>query len=456
MGTVGLSFGAATSGTGFDVSSTVSAIMAESSAIETPWNNQLTALQSQDTALTSMGTDLSTLTTSLQSLTDADGVFSSMQGSSSDNSVVELTNASTGAVAGTHSVTVTRLAQTSSVYSGDAAASDNLSGSFTITIGSGTAQTVTVASGSTLSTLAAAINQGSYGVKANVITDSGGERLALVSSTGGAAGQIAIGGSITDSTSGGSLSFSSGQAGLDAEYNVDGIDMTSGSNTVTGAIPGVTMQLLGTSSNAAQLVIANDNSAVESAMSSFVTAYNAVVKDVNAQEQNSSSGSAQPLFGTPIMAQIQQALSNALIGGSASGSMSNIAQLGLEVSANGDGTLTLNTNTLDSALNSDYNGVEGFLQNTGSFGQNLASALNGLGNQAPDGAVYLTLQQNSSQETDLNNSITNENALLATEKTNLTAELTAANLTLQAIPEQIQSIQELYSAITGYGNTATS
>ena len=216
------------------------------------------------------------------------------------------------------------------------------------------------------------------------------------------------------------------------------------------------MQLLGTSSNAAQLVIANDNSAVESAMSSFVTAYNAVVKDVNAQEQNSSSGSAQPLFGTPIMAQIQQALSNALIGGSASGSMSNIAQLGLEVSANGDGTLTLNTNTLDSALNSDYNGVEGFLQNTGSFGQNLASALNGLGNQAPDGAVYLTLQQNSSQETDLNNSITNENALLATEKTNLTAELTAANLTLQAIPEQIQSIQELYSAITGYGNTATS
>ncbi len=55
MGTVGLSFGAATSGQGFDVASTVTQIQASEQAIETPWKSQLTALQAQDTVFTSLG-----------------------------------------------------------------------------------------------------------------------------------------------------------------------------------------------------------------------------------------------------------------------------------------------------------------------------------------------------------------------------------------------------------------
>ncbi len=48
MGTVGINFGSATSGQGFDVASTVTQIQASEQAIETPWKNQLTALQAQD------------------------------------------------------------------------------------------------------------------------------------------------------------------------------------------------------------------------------------------------------------------------------------------------------------------------------------------------------------------------------------------------------------------------
>ena len=55
MGTVGLSFGSATSGQGFDVASTVTQIQASEQAIETPWQNQLTALQAQDTVLLDFG-----------------------------------------------------------------------------------------------------------------------------------------------------------------------------------------------------------------------------------------------------------------------------------------------------------------------------------------------------------------------------------------------------------------
>jgi flagellar hook-associated protein 2 len=76
MSVVGLSFGSPTSGDGFDVSSTVSSIVANLQNIETPWKTQLTKLESQDTAISSLGTLLSTLSTDMSNLTDATGVLS--------------------------------------------------------------------------------------------------------------------------------------------------------------------------------------------------------------------------------------------------------------------------------------------------------------------------------------------------------------------------------------------
>lgn len=211
MGTVGISFGSPTSGQGFDVSTTVSQIVSNLQAVETPWKSQLSALQSQDTALTNIGTDLSSLSTALQSLTDFEGVLSEKEGSSSDTSILELTGADTSAVAGSHTVVVNSLAQTDSWYSGDVAPTDTLSGSLTIngtpmTISDGTATDSngrTIPANNTLATLKTYINSGDYGVTANVVTDSGGERLSLVSNTSGKGGDIALdAGSLKDSTSG--------------------------------------------------------------------------------------------------------------------------------------------------------------------------------------------------------------------------------------------------------------
>ena len=69
MGTVGLSFGSPTSGAGFDVSTTVSSIVANLEKVETPWKTQLSTLQSQDTAISSLGTLLSSLSTDVNALT---------------------------------------------------------------------------------------------------------------------------------------------------------------------------------------------------------------------------------------------------------------------------------------------------------------------------------------------------------------------------------------------------
>ncbi len=454
MGTVGLSFGSATSGTGFDVASTVSSILAVSSAIETPWKTQLTALQAQDTALTSIGSNLSTLSTAVSSLTSFDGVLASKQGSSSDPDVLTLTAAGSSAVAGSHTVVVTSLAQTSSQYSGSIAhATDTLSGSLSIQVGTAAAQTLTLGSSTnTLSSLAAAINAGSYGVSASVVTDTTGSRLSLVSQTSGAAGAITLTPSLTDASTSTAVGFSVGQSAADAQFTVDGLPTTSASNTVTGAIPGVTFQLLSASpSTQLQVQITNDNSSVETAVQSLVTAYNSVVTSIKTQEGNNASGAAEPLYGSPTLALIQSQLSSSLLGGAPSGSINNIAQLGLMLGD--DGTLSLNVGTLDSTLNSSFSDVTGYLQNSGSFGQNLSTALDSLGSSTPQGAITLALAQDSTEETGLNADVTAEDALLATQKTTLTTELTTANQVLQSIPSQLDEVNQIYSAITGYNQT---
>jgi len=572
MGAVGINFGAATSGAGFDVTTTVASIVANLQQVETPWNTQLTALKADDTALTSIGTDLSSLSTSLSALTDFEGVMTEKEGSSSDTDVLTLTSAGSTASAGTHTVVVSQLAQTASDYSDPIAANDKISGALTLRVGSGTATTIPVVSGSsdTLASYAAAINYADVGVTASVISDTTGSRLSLVSDTSGSAGALTVtqGGTTTTTTlpttaasdvaptaavaasntftlpssasklsgtfsyavgsaspatvnlgstplsltaaaavlnadsgfssaglkatvsgakliiagttdSTGSATINTTQSSLttttpaatyagltdvttpastlnintgltaqDALLTVDGIAVDSSSNTVSTAIPGVTFQLLSRSTTPVQIEIVNDNTDVETAFSTFVSAYNKVLGDLTTQEGNDSSGDPEPLYGNPIIAQLQSALSMALTTGTVSGSVSNLDQLGISVS--NTGTLSLDNSTLDSILNSNYSDVVGFLQNSNSFGQSLTATLGTLGNSSTTGAISLALSSDSSQETTLNDDVTAQNALIATQKANITSELNTANEVLQAIPQQLDEMNELYSAMTGY------
>jgi flagellar hook-associated protein 2 len=453
MGTVGLSFGSPTSGQGFDVASTVAQIQAANQAIETPWQNQLTALKAQDAVLSSLGTDLSALSTSLQKLTDFEGVFAEKQGSSSNTDVISLSSASSSAAAGSHTIVVTQLAQTSSdVSSAIAGASDTLTGTVTI---QGQVFDTSTGNNNTLTGLVAAINSAAIGVTASVITDSSGSRLSIVSNTSGAAGQLSAitTNNLADSTTGGgNISFSTGEQGQDAKLTVDGVAATSSSNTVTSVIAGVTFQLLATSATPVQVEITDGTTDIATAIGSFVSAYNKVVGDINSVEQSGSGGSSAPLLGSPVIAQLQESLTGSLFGNTASGSIKNITQLGISI--NNDGTLALDSNTLTGVLNSNLSDVAGFLQNSGSFGQTLATALNNAGTQAPNGAIFLAQQQNSSQEAALNTDITNENALLATQKTQLTNELNAANQILQSIPEQLNEVNSVFDSLTGFNPNA--
>jgi flagellar hook-associated protein 2 len=577
MASVGINFGSATSGDGFDVSTTVASIVANLQQVENPWNTQLTTLKADNTALTSIGTDLGSLSTSLEALTNFDGVLAEKEGSSSDTSVLTLTAAAPTATAGSHTVVVNQLAQTASSYSDPIASTDTISGALTIQVGSGPATTIPVVSGTsdTLATYAGAINSAGIGVTASIISDTTGTRLSLVSDTSGLAGALTVtrGGTVASSaattsaavdvtptastpatstftlpsssselsgtfsyaigsgsaatvdlgstplsltgaaaalnadsgfsgaglnasvngaslvitgstdptgqatidTSGSTLTttapaqtyaaladvtspsstlnINTGLTAKDAKLTVDGISVDSSSNTLSTAIPGVTFQLLSASTTPVQVEITNDNTDVETAFSTFVAAYNTVLGDLTTQEGNTSSGTPEPLYGNPIISQLQSALSIALTSGVASGSINNLDQLGITVT--NTGTLSLDTSALDATLNSNYSDVVGFMQNSSSFGQTLTTTLSNLGSSSPIGSITLALASNSSQETTYNDDITAQNAIIATNQANLTTELNTANQVLQAIPQQLNEMNELYSALTGY-NTGTS
>ena len=202
-----------------------------------------------------------------------------------------------------------------------------------------------------------------------------------------------------------------------------------------------------------QAEITNDNTDIETAFSTFVAAYNTVLDDLTTQEGNTSTGTPEPLYGNPLIAQLQSALSMALTSGTASGAVGNLSQLGISVT--NTGTLTLNNSTLDSILNSNYSDVVGFMQNSTSFGQTLATTLANLSNSSPTGAISLALTADTSQETTLNDDVTAQNAVIATQQASITTELNNANEVLQAIPEQLDEMNELYSAMTGYNQNPT-
>ena len=203
-----------------------------------------------------------------------------------------------------------------------------------------------------------------------------------------------------------------------------------------------------------QIQVTNDNTAIETSLNSLVTAYNAVINDISGQEKNDSSGNAEPLYGSPTLSLIQTQLQTAIFGGTASGSINSLFQLG--ISANQNGTLTLDTSTLDNALNANFSDITGYFQNSGSFGQTFSTALSNLGNSSVNGAISLAQQQNSTLEASLNTDITTQDASIAQQTTALTAELNTANQELQAIPLQLSEINQIYSAISGYNEYTNS
>jgi flagellar hook-associated protein 2 len=426
--------------------------------IETPWKTQLTKLESQDTAISSLGTLLSTLSTDMSNLTDATGVLSEKTGSSSNTDVLELTSASTSATAGTHTVLVSDLAKTSSgSLTTITDSSDTLAGSITITVGSGTAQTVTLdSSDDTLSGLASAINSAGIGVTASVLTDSSGSRLSLVSGTSGADGTLTISSAITDtSNSSAAVSYdtSTAVAGANGTITVDNVQLSVSSNTVTDLIPGLTMQLLSTSTTAVQVVIGNYNTGVESAVNVLVNDYNSLVSAMSVQEGQDSSGNNEPLYGSPTLTLLQQDILGSINTTNPSGYLDAISASDGTTLA-GSMTITVGTGTAQTiTLDSSDNTLAGLASAINSTSIGVTAAV-----VTKSGESTLEL---TSQTTGSAGALTVSSAITATSDTALSATVTSgsstvtSSATLTTVAAEGDTLSGSIAIAVGSGKTQT-
>jgi flagellar hook-associated protein 2 len=251
-------------------------------------------------------------------LTDANGSRLSLVSNTSgaDGDITVSSNSLTAAVSNTLGATVTVGASgvtSSAVLSAVASSSETLTGSLSVTVGSGTEQKITDAEvsaaegGTTLTDWQTYIhaNSSTLGVDASTVTNSDGTvSLQLTSNTTGTSGTLAVSSALDDSAT--SLAYTTSATGANASLTVDGVNLTSTSNTVTNLIPGVTMQLLATSSSSVQVEIGNYTSGVESTLDQFVSDYNSLVSAINTQEGNDSSGNSEPLYGSPTLTMLQQ------------------------------------------------------------------------------------------------------------------------------------------------------
>jgi len=423
---------------GFDVQSLVDAMIQADEAPEQVWQNQLQAAQSQASALQSLSTDLSNLSNDADALNDYTGAFASRSVNSSDSSVVSAT-AGTGATLGTHTVTVTNLASKASYYSNTNVASGGTAltggGTLSIKVGSGQTQTIDLGTYNTLNKVAAQINKLSIGVTASVINDSSGAVLSVVGNNTGTANDVGL-----STTAGAALSFTQTSSGKDANYSIDGIPLTSATNTVSGIISNVSFQLLGTSSNPVDVSVNANTDAASQAISNFVNDYNTLISAINSQFTfDTSTNSAGPLAGDTMVRQLQEQMLGAISGStSSSGSITGLSSLGIAM--NDDGTLSLDSSTLNNALNSNFSDVQTFLQNTNNgFALNVSNLLTNLTDPA-NGPIVVDLKGINATESSLNDSINNFNANMAILRQQLVDQLTRASNALQELPLQEEQI----------------
>ena len=460
------------SSVGIDVNSAVSAAVYAARAPEREWQAEQTLISSQQSALQDINSATTTLENDLNNLENDTGTMTSMAVASS-NSTIVTGLAANGTTAGTHTVVVNNLAATGSWYSNQV--SGGLSaGQVTVQVGTGTATTITVTEGETLSQLASDIQSQVSGVTASVVSDSTGSRLSIVSNASGAAGNITITPitgtsdgqtlptlsiSSSDSSNTG-LSLTEAVAGQDASITVDGIPFSSATDKVTGALTGVTLNLASAAKGTpVALTVSPNTSAILNDIQSYVTDYNSLIGQINTQftvstttnSDGSTSASEGPLAGDGVLQDFQSAVLGTASYQAADGT--TLATLG--ISMNNDGTLTLDTSTLGNMLQNNFSQVQSFFQGAAENGfANTVSAQLSTFTDAGNGAFTVDLSSMSSEYTDLTNQINDfENDYITNQQAIYQAEYSQAEIALESLAQTQSQLNSLLNSNNNNSNS---
>jgi len=407
--------------------------------------SEVTTLTSQQTTLS--GPDFEALQSAVQAIGTASAGSPTAQ--VSDSSAVSAT-AAAGALPGTYTIqvddtgssTVTLSAAGLTTVTDPTSGNISTSSTFTLTV-NGVANTITP-SGSSLEDLASAINSAGDGVQATIVNvgsnTSPDYRLAVTSNN--------LGADTIQLNDGTNDLLDTLSTGTDAQYKVNGgtTDVQSTSSQVTLS-PGLTVNLLAQTSSPVTITVSNDFSSLQNSLSSFTTAYNAAVTDL--QKNEGQNGGA--LTGDSLIYTLTNALNQIAEYTSGSGSVSTLADQGVTLGENGQ--LSFDASAFSSASSA---GIQQFLGSIGSSGflQSANTDLTSI-TDPTNGLVATDFNSVQAQITSDNGLISDDQSRISDLQTNLEAQLSQADAAIATLQSQDTYFAELFTAQYGNGSFST-
>lgn len=476
-------------GSGLDVNSIISSLMAVESLPLTALQTKATGLQTDLSAFGQVQSLVSALQDAAKPLFDPN-TFKLTNSSSTDPSSVSA-GTSSGAVPGIYTVSVSQLSAAQSIVSPVGQFTDGTSvvgtGSLTISLGSWSSDgsSFTPASGSsditipigasenTLAGIRDKINAAGAGVSATIVTDASGARLAIQSTSTGTANGFRItvaddDGNNADASGLSRLAFDPAssnaqmtlaQSAANAQAKINGIDVSSASNSLAGVIDGITFNLSKTTSQPVTVNVTQNTDAIKADMTALVSAYNALNTFMATETRyDPTTKTAAPLQGDSTAVSIQNQMHALLTQTTgASSVLSTLTALGVRLQT--DGSLTLDDTAWSAAaanlpeLTKALGNVDATNPQNNGFGKRISDWTNQLlqtggtltGKTA---AIQASIAQNQKDQQTLNTQ-------LAATQARLQAQYTALDSTMSQANALAAYVQQQFYAKSSFGTNSS-
>ena len=463
------------SGTGLDESVITKLVAIEKQPADA-LTTKNTTLQTKVSTWGKIQSAFSSLKDAANKLTQSD-FWNGTTATSSNDAAVSVSTTSSAAP-GSYAVTVSQLAQGQMVASSAFASKTATVGEGTLRIQLGTyvtdnsvappavtfnaksaATAVDIAIGpgdNTLEKIRDRINSSNAGITASIVNDASGSRLVMRGANGetnafkvsvtedsAAPGLSAL---AYDATTGGTSTMTRTQTAQNAKATINGLAVSSESNTLSEVLDGVSLTLKQTTSTPANLTVATDTASISKGVSDFISAYNNVVSTIRVQTlYDEASKTAGPLQGDSTAKGLLSQMRNLITSDStATTSFSRLFDLGIET--NTDGTLKMKSSKFNDAMGSKLADMQKYFANS----DDTVAANNGMGQR---------IKNIASQILDTNGAIANStDGLKATIKRNTTkidSINDRASLYEARLRQQYTALDASYSKLSGLQSYVT-
>lgn len=322
--------------------------------------------------------------------------YGALKATSSNKDIIGV-KADNTAIAGNYNVTVESLAsQQSLVAAGQTSRSDNIGtgGDLTIKLANGNSKTIELGDDTSLEGIMKTINANpDLGVQATMVNDGSGSPYRLMftaTDTGTEAAVTSI--SVDNNTTlekainytaatednPGNLNGYKETKASDAKIDINGIKITSQTNSVKGAIEGLTLNInsMPTDGQTVKISVARDDSVAIGAVKDFVKSYNALLDTIKKQTAfDVDAGQSSALTGDSLIRRVENQLRSAMNGAEGVGAINTLADLGVTTDYK-TGKLEINEDKLSAAVKDNLNDVTNFLSGENGISKRIDNTTN--------------------------------------------------------------------------------